>query len=67
MIEPGLVGIDMLFKVEKRMINLFHYEDPYHVKRICNQAEIIDLFMLNEAMETPVLVGYFDIVVSFYS
>ncbi|XP_057433563.1 uncharacterized protein LOC130726329 [Lotus japonicus] len=52
LIEPGLVGIDMLFKVEKRMINLFHYEDPYHVKRICNQAEIIDLFMLNEAMET---------------
>ncbi|XP_057444946.1 replication factor A protein 1-like [Lotus japonicus] len=57
-IEEALVGKDLLFKVEKRMVNLYNYEDPYHVKRVCNDTDIIDLFTLNDAVETPNLAKF---------
>ncbi|XP_057437325.1 uncharacterized protein LOC130729558 isoform X2 [Lotus japonicus] len=57
-ISEALVGNDWLFKVEKRMVNLYNFEDPYHVKRVCNDGDIIDLFILNGAVETPILAKF---------
>lgn len=57
-IDEALVGRDLLFKVEKKMVNLYHYEDAYHVERVCEDVDIIDLFMLNGAIETPNLVSF---------
>ncbi|XP_057445132.1 replication protein A 70 kDa DNA-binding subunit E-like isoform X2 [Lotus japonicus] len=57
-IEDTLVGRDLLFKVEKKVVNLYNYEEPYHVKRVCDDSDIIKAYMSNSSAETPILAKF---------
>ncbi|XP_057444947.1 replication protein A 70 kDa DNA-binding subunit C-like [Lotus japonicus] len=46
MIEDILVGRELLFKVEKKSNSLFQYDESYRIKRVCDDAAIIDAYKL---------------------
>lgn len=54
--QEGLVGRDLLFKVEKNLVNVYNFEDPYTVKRVCDDFDLMEVFMANSSVETPIMV-----------
>ncbi|KAJ1390611.1 hypothetical protein SESBI_37352 [Sesbania bispinosa] len=49
----GLIGKDLLFKVEKTIEYAFSYDDSFKVKKVCDDKEIIQLFKKSSNIETP--------------
>ncbi|KAJ1415298.1 hypothetical protein SESBI_18255 [Sesbania bispinosa] len=53
-----LVGMKLLFKVEKSTDYAFKFDDSYRVKRICTDACIIELFKKEKNISPPETVRY---------
>ncbi|KAJ1391441.1 hypothetical protein SESBI_36682 [Sesbania bispinosa] len=49
----GLIGKDLLFKVEKTSEYAFNYDDSFKVKKVCDDKEIIQQFKKSSSIETP--------------
>ncbi|XP_057444301.1 uncharacterized protein LOC130736492 [Lotus japonicus] len=56
--QEGLVGRDLLFKVEKNLVNVYNFEDPYTVKRVCDDFDLMEVFMANSSVETPIMAKF---------
>ncbi|XP_057425819.1 replication protein A 70 kDa DNA-binding subunit C-like [Lotus japonicus] len=56
--QEGLVGRDLLFKVEKNLVNVYNFEDPYTVKRVCDDFDLMEVFMANSSVETLIMAKF---------
>ena len=52
----ALVGREYLFKVEKATDHASRYDLSFKVKKICDDAAIINMFKTNEDIQTPTMV-----------
>ncbi|KAJ1394819.1 Nucleic acid-binding, OB-fold [Sesbania bispinosa] len=49
----GLIGEELLFKVEKTAEYTFNYDDSFRVKKVCAELEIIQQFKKSFIVESP--------------
>ncbi|KAJ1440691.1 hypothetical protein SESBI_01760 [Sesbania bispinosa] len=49
----GLIGEELLFKVEKTAEYIFNYDDSFRVKKVCAELEIIQQFKKSFIVESP--------------
>ncbi|XP_057440670.1 replication protein A 70 kDa DNA-binding subunit C-like [Lotus japonicus] len=60
MIEDILVGREMLFKVEKKSNTVFQYDDSYRIKRVCDEAAVMEAYKSDANAVVPNVVECFN-------